>query len=104
MNRSAHVLILIVLCSGVAACTMNREPTYGDRIQDEASALRSVGEDWSRGEALVERGEKRIKDGQEKIRDGERLIEQGRGMTREGTALMRDSQRRYEQRDGPTAP
>lgn len=100
MRKTAHALVLVVVCSALAACATQREPTYGERIQDEGSSLKAVGEQWSRGEALVERGEKRIQDGQERIREGEKMIEEGRGMVSEGSELMRDAKLDYEQRVG----
>lgn len=103
MIKVKHTLLLVVVLNGLAACTMYREPTYGELIQDEGSALKVVGEQWSKGEALVEKGEERIKDGQKRIREGERMVDEGRDMTREGTELMRDSKLRYEQRDGQSA-
>lgn len=100
MKGIRQALLVVVLCNGLVACTTSREPTYGEMIRDEGTALKSVGEQWSTGEALVERGEKRIRDGQKRVRDGERMIEEGREMSREGTELMRESRLRYEQRDG----
>lgn len=104
MMKMMKVLVLAVICIGLAACATNREPTYGERIQDEGSSLKAVGERWSEGEALVEKGEKRIEDGQKKIRDGERMIEEGREMVSEGSKLMRDAKLDYEQWDAPPSP
>lgn len=104
MRKLVQSLVLAVVCIGLAACATNREPTYGERIQDEGSSLKAVGERWSKGEALVEKGEKRIKDGQKRIREGERMIEEGRDMVSEGSKLMRDAKLEYEQRDGSPVP
>ncbi|MEX2475376.1 hypothetical protein [Marinobacter sp.] len=103
MKNILHVLLLTVVVSTLSSCAGFREPTYGEQIQDEGTALRVVGEQWSEGEALVGKGEKRIRDGQERIREGERMVEEGREMTREGTKLMRDSKVRYEQGGGDSA-
>ncbi|MGM0768061.1 MAG: hypothetical protein ACQEV6_08550 [Pseudomonadota bacterium] len=103
MKRMMHVLLLVAVVSGLTACGTFREPTYGEQIQDEGAAMSVVGEQWSKGEALVQKGEKRIRDGQERIRDGERMVEEGRQMTRDGTELMRDSKLRYEQGGGDSA-
>lgn len=104
MRNMAHALVLVVVCTGLAACAIQREPTYGERIQDEGSSLTAVGEQWSKGEALVAKGEKRIADGQKRVREGERMIEEGRDMISEGTELMREAKLRYEQRDGISTP
>lgn len=103
MRKLVHALVLVVVCTGLAACAMQRQPTYGEQIQEQGSSLKAVGEQWSKGEALVAKGEKRIEDGQKRIREGERRIEEGRDMISEGTELMRDAKLRYEQRDGPSA-
>lgn len=102
MMKTMKVLAVVVIGIGLAACATDREPTYGERIQDEGSSLKAVGEQWSKGEELVAKGEKRLKDGQDRIREGERMIEEGRDMINEGTELMRDARFRYEQRDGPS--
>lgn len=100
MRKLVQILVLAVVCIGLAACATNREPTYGERIQDEGSSLKAVGEQWSKGEALVAKGEKRLKHGQDRIHEGERMIEEGRDMINEGTELMRDARSSYETRDG----
>ncbi len=104
MRKMARALVLVFVCAGLAACATDREPTYGERIQDEGSSLKAVGERWSKGESLVKKGEERIEDGQEKIREGERMIEEGRDMVREGSKLMRDAKLSYEQWDAPGPP
>jgi predicted small secreted protein len=104
MRKMAQALVLVVVCIGLAACATNREPTYGERIQDEGSSLKAVGEQWSKGDELVKKGEKRIENGQKKIREGERMIEEGRDMISEGSKLMRDAKLNYEQWDGPGPP
>ncbi len=104
MTKMLKIVVLAVVCIGLASCATNREPTYGERIQDEGSSLKAVGEQWSEGEALVAKGEKRLKDGQDRIREGERMIEEGRDMINEGTELMRDAKLSYEQWDGRSSP
>lgn len=104
MKRMVQALILVIVCIGLAACATNREPTYGERIQEEGSSLKAVGEQWSEGEALVEKGEERLKAGQDRIREGERMIEEGRDMINEGTELMRDAKLSYERWERPSSP
>lgn len=44
MRKMVQGLVLVVACIGLAACATNWEPTYGERIQDEGSSLKAVGE------------------------------------------------------------
>lgn len=104
MIQSTRILVLVIVCIGLASCATDREPTYGERIQDEGSSLKAVGEQWSEGEELVTKGEKRLKDGQDRLNEGERMIEEGRDMINEGTELMRDAKLSYEQWDGRSSP
>lgn len=104
MPSMIKIMLIILVCIGLTACATDREPTYGERIQDEGSSLKAVGEQWSEGEELVKKGEERLEDGQNRIREGERMIEEGRDMIKEGTELMRDAKLTYEQWDRPSNP
>ena len=96
MRRLAPLLAALAL----AACT--EPPTFGERLATRGVTIGALGEQWSRGDRMVERGERLIAEGESLVRAGERKQAAGRRLVQQGERLMRESERAYRRETGAT--
>jgi hypothetical protein len=89
------IRIVAALVPLVALTACSTPPTFGERLSSEGAAVSELGDQWSRGAALVERGERRITEGEQQIERGRRQVAEGRDLVNRGRRLMRESERRY---------
>lgn len=89
-------MLTIVATSFLAAC---ETPDFGERLQTEGAAISSLGGQWEKGEAMINRGTTLIRKGRKRVTEGEKLIKEGEDLVESGHALQRDAVNAYGQKD-----
>ena len=81
-----------VATSVLAACGT---PDFGEKLQTEGAAISSLGGQWEKGEAMINRGTILIRKGRKRVTEGEKLIKEGKDLVESGHALQRDAENTY---------
>lgn len=101
----AKAIVVLCSCALLGACA-SKSPDFGDRLIGEGGELSALGEDWQKGQSLVEKGRKLIARGEEEIADGRRHVAEGEAMLDRGLQMIERSEREYrvlERRQNGTA-
>ena len=86
-------MVLVVLTLGVAGCNST---DFGDRLQTEGADITALGDDWKKGDLMIERGNTLIKKGRKKVEQGEGMISTGESLVEEGRELKQSAENKYE--------
>lgn len=96
MRRRLPVLATAFAAAALLSACAAQQPTFGERLQSQGSAVSGLGDAWVegnrkvvRGEDLIAKGRKQIEEGQDAVRRGEKLVQQGREQ-------MARAERRYD--------
>ena len=73
---TARVLAITMLlgATGLAGCASQ---SFGEGLQLQGEALTGAGQDWEKGQRLIEKGERRLAEARRDETDALALIEQG---------------------------
>lgn len=77
----------------LGACSADKEPTLGERLQGQGVEVQAIGKKWSKGEDLVSDGNKLVKEGNKEIAKGEKLLSKGENKVKKGEAMIKKGTR-----------
>ena len=96
-NRSFQWLACFVALSlPVLGCA--GAPKLGDKMREEGKLARQFGDDWNKGEKMLDRGNKLLADSEKLIKTAEDKRQRGSLLVSEGQQLMTDSEVAFQNR------
>lgn len=109
MKTTHYLLIAVASCTLIlGACSSDKEPTFGERIQGESLEMKSVGKQWTKGNNLLEDGKSLVASGNKDIdksakllKKGENKVKKGQTMIKKGERLKNESETIYNQSKAP---
>lgn len=109
MNKFYTIMAASALLS-LSACSGTKEPTFGEMVKLETGAAQGIGEQWEKGDALVQKGVKIQKDGEDDInkarkldKKGQNKVEEGQDLIAKGKAIKSKAENQYHVLNTPPA-
>lgn len=103
------VIAASMLVVSLGACSST--PTLGDSMRAQGVELASIGDQWSKGDDLIDEGREQIEDGQDMVARGKKLIskgealaEQGQDNVQRGQEIKRGAEAAYREKTGRELP
>ncbi len=76
---------ILLLC----ACSPNKEPTFGKRLQGQGAEVQAIGQKWSEGDKIITEGNALVKAGNKEMYKGETLVSKGESKVKKGESMIK---------------